>query len=173
MWNSVWEKLNLKFLHLLGTGPTNEVQLSEQLHAFLTLVTAAFGLRFNRAILLTLNEDANALDARAGVGHLEQDKWEASCKADKAKHSDEFETWVASANEWDPTPVEEWVSQLRPFSLNSPETEIFSKHERAPAILEQDDIARAVLNTAADDLDTLDAIAGRSGTRPQVASSRP
>ncbi len=40
------------------------------LHAFLTAVTANYGLRFNRAILFLLNERKDLLLARMAIGHL-------------------------------------------------------------------------------------------------------
>lgn len=40
------------------------------LHAFLTAVTANYGLRFNRAVLFLLNERKDLLVARMAIGHL-------------------------------------------------------------------------------------------------------
>jgi GAF domain-containing protein/signal transduction histidine kinase len=135
LWDSVWEKLNLEFLNLLDAGPTNDKDLAQLLHTFLTMITAAFGLRFNRAILFTLNKDGSALEPRAGIGHFEKKAWEKSCREDKESEIEKFEKWVVTAKKWAPTPIQEWIGKLPPLPLNTKDTEIFSSNERKPVIL--------------------------------------
>lgn len=120
VWDSVWNKLNLEFLHLLGPGPTTDAELRQRLHTFLTMVTANFGLRFNRAIVFLLNEQRDALIPRMAIGQLSQQEWETACKSDSREGRDTFEGWRhAAGGGWLPTPLEKWAAEGTPLSLNN------------------------------------------------------
>lgn len=118
LWDSVWEKLNLEFLHLLGPGPTNEVECNQLLHVFLTMVTAQFGLKFNRALLYLLNDDRTQLLPRMGVGHFSRSLWETDCAKGKRDQTNQLEGWLPFAKEWISTPVEERLRIEPPIDLN-------------------------------------------------------
>jgi len=133
-WDSVWEKLNLEFLHLLGPGPSNEGELTQLLHTFLTVVTASFGLKFNRAILFLLNEDRDALIPRMGIGHFDEKQWEANCWQDGNEGKDKFETWLQTAGRWTPTPLELWAQGQRPFALDGTDGPAFADVVQSPVV---------------------------------------
>lgn len=118
LWESVWERLNLEFLHLLGPGPTNEREFGQLLHVFLTMLTARFGLKFNRAMLFTLSEDRTHLLPRMGIGHFNRSLWEEDCARGADNHTNELQGWLPSAKLWDPTPLEEMLRGELPIPLS-------------------------------------------------------
>ncbi|MFN8488959.1 MAG: GAF domain-containing protein [Caldilineaceae bacterium] len=83
-------------------------------HALLTLATAHYGLRFERALLFLVEKDGHALSGRMGIGHFDQ----ASALQDWAHDETTgmtFERYLQrlQAQELTPTPIEQFVCGWR------------------------------------------------------------
>jgi GAF domain-containing protein/signal transduction histidine kinase len=143
-WENVWEKLTLQFLHLIGPGPRDERELELMLYYFLTMVTAGFGLKFNRAVLFLRQETAEVLESRMGIGHLKRGDWEKSCEDDRKKQMDRFEAWFQSTQAGrahTPTPLESWARERHVFRLDKVFADVMQNGD-SPLILEASELAR-------------------------------
>ncbi len=126
-WNAVEQKLVRLMLPLLGPTPVTESDLQRTLYRFLTIVTAGFGLRFNRAAVLLLNENRDALVPRFGVGQFEQREWKERCDADAKEDANKLDQWLSGAyDEPYSTPLEIWARHEPAFSLSDPEAAVFA-----------------------------------------------
>jgi signal transduction histidine kinase len=75
-------------------------------HALLTSVTASFGLRFNRAILLLADTSRGVLRAHLSIGQLTHDGWLMSCESAKRNGLDDPGKYFEHLNKGVPEPTE-------------------------------------------------------------------
>ena len=92
-----------------------EHDLDKILHAVLTGVTAGYGLGFNRAALLLLDEGGEFLVGRTGIGHLSRPEAVAAWETDQARGISNFEAYLKqSGSEGLPrSPLGDWIKTLR------------------------------------------------------------
>lgn len=100
--------------------------LDKILHVVLTGVTAGYGLGFNRAALLLLDEWGACLVGRMGVGHLKEAKARADWKQDRENKCN-FASYLAAleGNGLTPTPLDARIRKLQ-LPINGTENDIFS-----------------------------------------------
>jgi PAS domain S-box-containing protein len=92
----------LGLLHRISDYIQTIDDLGKILHAVLTGVTASYGLRFNRAALLLLDETGEALVGRMGIGEVVETRARAVWKNDDAQGLDNFARyleWIAQQKE--------------------------------------------------------------------------
>jgi PAS domain S-box-containing protein len=97
----------LAVLHRIRDYIQSTDSLEKILHAVLTGVTASYGLGFNRAVLLLLEETGEQLVGEIGIGELEDEQARSRWEYDVEKGLDNFETYLRKLkrNEIKPTPV--------------------------------------------------------------------
>ena len=90
-------------------------------HAMLTVITANYGFRFDRAVLLLTEQNGKSLHGSMGIGHFEWANAETDWKKDEAEGVD-FNTYLRrlQANELIPTPVEKYIIG-RSFDIGPPD----------------------------------------------------
>ncbi|HEX6904541.1 MAG TPA: GAF domain-containing protein [Thermoanaerobaculia bacterium] len=81
----------LAILHRISDYIQAADQLERILLTVLTGVTASFGLGFNRAMLMLLDETGEQLVGEMGIGELEEHEARAGWKGDQAKGAKDFE----------------------------------------------------------------------------------
>jgi len=110
-------------LHLISGDVRTSDELDALLWDLLTLVTASFGLQFNRAVMFLLDEDRRSLVGRMGIGHVERADWEADCCGETAAGPFSFEDWIAMRRDGfrPDTPLGRWIqSVVIPLNADSP-----------------------------------------------------
>jgi len=80
----------LEVLHRIGDYILQSSNEDWSLHAFLTGVTAGYGLRFNRAFLLLKDDLGKYLVGKRGIGELENAIATAAWQGDADDHLDDF-----------------------------------------------------------------------------------
>jgi PAS domain S-box-containing protein len=94
-------------LHRIRDYIQSTEALEKILLAVLTGVTASYGLGFNRAVLLLLEETGEQLVGEIGIGQLEEEQARSAWEADEKKGLNNFESFLRSLElgEMAPTPV--------------------------------------------------------------------
>jgi GAF domain-containing protein len=118
---TVWEAVGLRFLRLTTINPTNGEEFASALFNCVTLLTANFGLRFNRALLFQLDDSQQMLVPQIGVGQFSQQEWEACCVDDKQQETDTFDGWmdkIYTSGTHTPTQIEQWFANEAPICLD-------------------------------------------------------
>jgi PAS domain S-box-containing protein len=89
--------------------------LTKILHVVLTGVTADYGLRFNRALLLLLDERQEYLIGRMGIGQFDKKEARKAWAQDNEHRLYDFGHYLEllEKNELPHTPVGEWVDKLQ------------------------------------------------------------
>ena len=100
----------------------------KSLHAMLTGVTAEFGLRFNRAALLLVDEFGEFLNGEMGIGQLTLEDAQAAWRADDMKSFDDY-IMRSQAEGIVLTPIGESTRRLR-LPMNADATGIFAEAMR-------------------------------------------
>ncbi len=100
-------------LHRISDYIQGAATLEEILHSVLTGITANYGLGFNRAVLLLVDETGDYLVGESGIGELEEDKAREAWKA--ANEVDDFERYLRrrEKGEIPPTTVGRRIRNLR------------------------------------------------------------
>jgi GAF domain-containing protein/signal transduction histidine kinase len=103
-----------------------ERDLDKILHAVLTGITAGYGLGFNRAALLLLDEREEFLVGRTGIGHLSRPEPIAAWETDQAHGVSDFAAYLDQSKRTGlpPSPIGDWITTLR-FPLSG--DDIFSR----------------------------------------------
>lgn len=114
LFETVQQKVNLEFLHLMS-GPVNDPgQLETILYNFLTIVTANFGLKFNRALLFLLDEAKTRLTGRLAIGHFDHETWARDCEISAREKTDTLPGWLKrQGGEGIETPLGDWIKEVR------------------------------------------------------------
>ncbi len=115
----------LAILHRISDYIQEARDLDKILHVVLTGITAGYGLGFNRAILLLLDEREKNLIGRMGIGHLS----EREARKDWVQHGfDDYEQYLQALEEVTliKTPLEERSQKLR-LATGSELPDIFSR----------------------------------------------
>jgi len=84
----------LATLHRISDYIQEADVLDKILHSVLTGVTASYGLGFNRAILLLVDEAREHLVGKVGIGQLEEERARAAWKVDAARGLNDFERYL-------------------------------------------------------------------------------
>jgi len=84
----------LAILHRISDYIQAAGDLNKILHVLLTGVTAVYGLRFNRAALLLLDETRSALVGQTGIGNLSEAQARAAWAADHQRGLSDFERYL-------------------------------------------------------------------------------
>jgi PAS domain S-box-containing protein len=108
---------HLKVLHQVTEAILRQQDLDKVLHSFLTGITAGYGLGFNRAAVLLLNEAGEILEGAEGIGQVDQKQAEEDWANYHAKKLDTFQSYQEHLNnrETFSTPIGNWV---RHYALN-------------------------------------------------------
>lgn len=84
----------LKILHKISDYIEVAGDLDKILHVVLTGVTAGYGLGFNRAALLLLDERGEQLEGRMGIGHLVQPDAQEDWNRHHRRHMEDFQSYL-------------------------------------------------------------------------------
>jgi GAF domain-containing protein len=117
-------ELDTRLTHLMGGDVRTEEELDTLLCDVLTLVTANFGLQFNRALLFLLSKDGPSLSGKMATGHVDRKSWEEDCSKDAKEGLLGFETWREKrrAGYMPDTPLGRWIRGISiPLDANSPD----------------------------------------------------
>lgn len=108
---------HLKVLHEITEVILRQQDLEKVLHAFLTGITAGYGLGFNRAAVLLLDEASESLKGFQGIGHVDQEQAERDWENYHDRKLDTFQAYRQHLETGNipTTPVGEWV---RRYTLN-------------------------------------------------------
>jgi PAS domain S-box-containing protein len=104
----------LKVLHQVSEFILSAADLDSILDAVLTGVTAGYGLGFNRAVLLLLDEGGEQLEGRKGIGYWTKEDTEASWERDHAEGLYDFNSYCKRLrqNQLRATPVGAWAQSF-------------------------------------------------------------
>ncbi|MBP1468237.1 GAF domain-containing protein [Candidatus Chloroploca sp. M-50] len=94
------------------------------LHAFLTAITAGYGLRFNRAMVFLVNERQDYLIGHMGIGHLSLEEANEDWATLEQDGMTTFQTYLEHLSKQDlpPTPLFERINALRiPLTQDEPD----------------------------------------------------
>ena len=105
----------LEILHQIGDYLQKDEDLYRIYHVALTGITAGFGLGFDRAALLLLDEDHQVLEGKMGIGDLEYEQAKRSWQADRSHHTDNFRSYVSALenNDLAKSMLEQRITVLR------------------------------------------------------------
>lgn len=124
-WDEVGDTLVQQFSLLFSQSPRSEQDLNQMLYHFLTMATAGFGLKFNRAAVFLLDEGRKQLEVHFAIGQFEKEQWHERCKSDGERESDQFDKWVQQPyGLHSATEMEVWAREQGPFELNDPANEV-------------------------------------------------
>jgi PAS domain S-box-containing protein len=84
----------LMILHRISDYIQVQNDMDKILHAVLTGVTASYGLGFNRAILLLVDDNRETLAGKMGIGQLDYQEARLSWAADDEKGLNHFESYL-------------------------------------------------------------------------------
>jgi PAS domain S-box-containing protein len=114
-------------------------ELDKILHVVLTGITADYGLRFNRAVLLLIDDARENLVGRKGIGQFDKTAAREAWTYNTENGLDDFAHYLEllGKKQIGPTPVEKWTEGLR-LPVNSKPTDAFSRAvlERRPIQIE-------------------------------------
>ena len=101
----------LKVLHQVSEFILSAGDLDSILDAVLTGITAGYGLGFNRAVLLLLDERGEQLEGRMGIGHWDKEDTEESWRRDHEEGLYDFNSYFKRLrhNRLRTTPVGAWA----------------------------------------------------------------
>jgi GAF domain-containing protein len=127
-------ELDTRLTHLMGGDVRTEEELETLLCDVLTLVTAYFGLQFNRALLFLLSKDGPSLSGKIATGHVDRTNWEEDCRKDAKEGLFGFEKWreKRKAGFMPDTPLGRWIRGINiPLDANSPDAffTVFTQQE--------------------------------------------
>ncbi|MCA9901765.1 MAG: GAF domain-containing protein [Ardenticatenaceae bacterium] len=105
----------LKILHRIGNYIQSSTQLEKILHVVLTGVTAGYGLGFNRAAILLLDDMNEHLVGSMGIGHFEAQKSHQDWARDHREGLFDFGRYLEllDLEGIKPTPVGEAIARLK------------------------------------------------------------
>ncbi|WP_165360788.1 GAF domain-containing protein [Candidatus Chloroploca sp. Khr17] len=105
-------------------------------HAFLTAITAGYGLRFNRGIVFLLNERQDYLIGHMGIGHMSLEQANEDWATLEQDGMTTFQTYLEHLSKHDlpPTPLYERIKALR-IPLTQDEPDLLYKLLRQPGTL--------------------------------------
>lgn len=108
----------IAILHRISHYVQSTNDLQKILHVVLTGITAGYGLAFNRAVILLLDESRSHYVGSMGIGHLQEPLAMADWMRDHEQGLYDFGQYIEKLeeNELTPTPLGQHVQQLR-FSL--------------------------------------------------------
>ena len=111
---------HLSILHQITEYVLSEKDFNKILNAVLTGITAGYGLGFNRAVLLLLNETGDVLEGGQGIGHLDQRRAEEDWASYHHKRLDTFPAYIEELNRGhvQSTPVGEWCKRYNLILAN-------------------------------------------------------
>jgi GAF domain-containing protein len=106
---------HLNILHQISDYVQVAQDLERVLDALLTGITAGYGLGFNRAAVLLLDEREQVLVGRRGIGHLELEKVEESWRVDHREGLYNFKVYLEylDKNALPTTPIGQRIRQVR------------------------------------------------------------
>jgi GAF domain-containing protein len=106
---------HLNILHHISDYVQVAQDVDRVLDAVLTGITAGYGLGFNRAAVLLLDEQQQMLVGRRGIGHLELEKVEKSWQKDHREGLYDFKAYIERLNrgEVPATPIGQRIRGLR------------------------------------------------------------
>ncbi|MGD9099521.1 MAG: GAF domain-containing protein [Anaerolineae bacterium] len=125
----------LTMLHRITTclqDPRIAAHLDCTLNLILTGVTAEYGLSFDRAAVLLLDETQDKLTGRMGIGHLDETAARQTWEGLAAEEAN-FDSYVNALLEGqlEQTPLDEVVRQLTVLLKDAPMLEQTLRHQRA------------------------------------------
>jgi len=105
----------LAILHKISDYIQAADDLKKILHVVLTGVTADYGLRFNRAVLLLLDERRESLIGQMGIGQFDEKEARNAWRQDDEQKLSDFAHYLEflEQDQVPETPVGRWVSQLQ------------------------------------------------------------
>ncbi len=105
---------HLHALHKISSYAQHANDLSQVLHGVLTMVTAGYGLGFNRAALMLVDGSRTHLVGNIGVGLLDESAARTDWEEHKKRNLEDFDRYVACYRESNlpSTPVHERIAGL-------------------------------------------------------------
>jgi PAS domain S-box-containing protein len=139
--------VQLAILHRLSNYIQTTQALEKILHAILTGVTANYGLGFNRAALLLIDQTTRHLNGRMGIGHTDEARARADWEQDEREGMDSFDHYLNLLEDdaLPPTPVGDNIRQLRlplPQADNGADAFAQVLHDHRPLLLSQEMVER-------------------------------
>ncbi len=133
----------LAILHKISDYIQAAGDLDKILHVVLTGVTAGYGLGFNRAALLLLDERREDLAGRMGIGHLDETKAREDWVRDQKEGVYDFRKYLdlLEQDALSRTPMDERIRGLQ-LPIESAVVDVFSQAvlERHPILVTQDQL---------------------------------
>jgi PAS domain S-box-containing protein len=133
----------LEILHLFSDYILQSTDEDEMYHAFLTGVTASYGLRFNRAFLLLADELNKRLEGARGIGEIEGARAHEAWDADDQKNLVDFQSYLKLLQEGRVklTTVDTQIKGVW-FSLDNDDVFVDVMKTKTIRTVQQDDIPR-------------------------------
>lgn len=134
----------LAILHKISDYIQAAGDLDKILHAVLTGVTAGYGLGFNRAALLFLDERRRNLIGRMGIGHLDEAQTRQDWRCDQQRGLYDFGRYLDFLKQeaFPLTSVGQRITGLE-LPLGSSDSDLFSRvvWERRPILITSEELA--------------------------------